>query len=369
LRAALRHGRAVGYWIGRAEKKGVALGLAEEALLSSQGDVARQSLGVEAAEAGADRLRALVERLDRAWRKEHGTVRALAADALWALRWHLPRGLRLRLALARSPRLLRRAALPLAGALVAALAFILVLWGPRLWMPRPEIEWVDVPAGEFVMGSSDADPDADSSEKPQHTVYLDAYRIGKYEVTNRQYAQCVRAKVCKEPTDTEYYDDPAYADHPVVSLRWLDTRDFCRWIGGRLPTEAEWEKAARGTDGRIYPWGDEPPDCDKANLPGCTGGTKAVGSYPEGASPYGAMSMAGNVYEWVADRHAADYYARSPERNPQGPDAGDLRVLRGGSWDRPHSDARCTARLKSYPGVSYPNDGVRCVYPISRPGS
>jgi formylglycine-generating enzyme required for sulfatase activity len=168
-----------------------------------------------------------------------------------------------------------------------------------------------VPAGEFIMGSSDSDPDAADDEKPQHTVYLDAFYIDETEVTNAQYRACVEAGACNAPADTTDYDHADYAQHPVVYVSWGDADAYCLWAGKRLPAEAEWEKAARGTDGRTYPWG-EGIDCDHAQYSECGGRTVPVGSKAKGASLYGALDMAGNVWEWVADWYDSGYYSKSP---------------------------------------------------------
>jgi formylglycine-generating enzyme required for sulfatase activity len=374
LGSALRLGRSVGEWLGRVEDAGQALALAEEALLVPEGAPARQSLGAGSGEVEPGRLRALVDRLAESWRGKRGTERSGASDALWALRPHLPGGLRLRLALSRSPRQMRRLALPLAGAVVAALVFALILWGRPYWTPKPEIEWVAVPAGEFLMGSDPSvDPDVRSYEFPQHPVYLDAYEIGRYEVTNEQYAQCVRATVCDGPSKPGYYSDPEYAAHPVMYVSWFDAKTFCEWAGGRLPTEAEWEKAARGDDGRVYPWGNEPPDESRGNYRSYVGGTTPVGYYsPQGDGPsfggtYGAADMAGNVWEWVADWWHDDYYEVSPVRNPQGPETGSRRVLRGGSWDGDEWNVRAAYRNNFEPSISYSDIGFRCARSVSEP--
>jgi eukaryotic-like serine/threonine-protein kinase len=197
---------------------------------------------------------------------------------------------------------------------------------------------VSVPAGALLMGSTDADGSAGADEKPQHKVFLDAYRIDRTEVTNAQYAQCVAAGGCTAPasiasgTRSSYYGNLAYENYPVIHVSWEQADAYCRWAGKRLPTEAEWEKAARGTDGRTYPWGDEPPDAQKANYRGDVGDTTQVGAYPAAASPYGVLDMAGNVWEWVSDWYDSGYYGRAPGSNPQGPANGTYRVLRGGSW-------------------------------------
>jgi formylglycine-generating enzyme required for sulfatase activity len=206
---------------------------------------------------------------------------------------------------------------------------------------------VYVPAGEFLMGSAGDDPDAKGDEKPQHTVYLDAFWIDKYEVTNAQYLKCVEAAACAEPGSHDWSHDQLNApEQPVVCVSWDDAQDYAAWVGGRLPTEAEWEKAARGTDGRIYPWGNSPADCDKANYRGCAGNPLPVGSHPDGASPYGALDMMGNITEWVADWYDEDYYSQSPFRNPQGPESGYYHVLRGGDFNLMGlvRNVRCAAR-------------------------
>ena len=198
------------------------------------------------------------------------------------------------------------------------------------------MEMVYVPEGNFEMGSKDYD-----DETPVRQVYLDAFWIDKYEVSNGQYAICVAAGACSKPRSTEsytrscYYGNPEYSDYPVIYVNWNDAMDYCQWAGGNLPTEAQWEKAARGIDGRTYPWGDEEPNCGRANFHDndfCVGDTSAVGSYPDGASPYGALDMAGNVWEWVSDWYEKNYYASSPNTNPQGPANGSYKGFRGGSW-------------------------------------
>jgi len=184
-------------------------------------------------------------------------------------------------------------------------------------------EMVYVPAGEFLMGSEEGGSD----ESPEHTVYLDAYWIYKHEVTNVQYRDCIEAGECAGDL-SRYPED----DDPAVYIDWYEANDYCEWAGGQLPTEAEWEKAARGTDGRTYPWGEASPSCNLAQFRDCSGQTVPVGSFPAGASPYGALDMAGNVWEWVADWYDAGYYENSPDANPTGPASGTYRVFRGGSW-------------------------------------
>lgn len=207
--------------------------------------------------------------------------------------------------------------------------------------PPPIGEMVFVPAGEFQMGCDPVHSVVACSfnyvDIPQHTVFLDDYFIDKYEVTITQYTECAVAGACSYPplmnlsiTHPRYFDNPTY--HPMINVSWYDARDYCTWDGKRLPTEAEWEKAARGTTLRTFPWGDQAPDCTLANYYPCVLYTTQVGSYPLGASPYGALDMTGNVYEWVNDWADNGYYSISPYENPPGPITGTWKVMRGGSW-------------------------------------
>jgi formylglycine-generating enzyme required for sulfatase activity len=204
------------------------------------------------------------------------------------------------------------------------------------------------------MGSESGD------EQPVHEVTLDAFYIDQYEVTNARFRQCVEAGLCEEPTTCVVgeptYTDETKDDHPVVCVDWNQAKTYCEWRGDRLPTEAEWEKAARGTDGRTYPWG-ENITCQLANYTGCEGGTTSVGSYPDGVSPYGVYDMAGNVWEWVAD-----WYDAYPESAYESGNFGTTyKVLRGGSWYGDENYARSAHRLNDLPVSQLDGLGFRCV--------
>ena len=215
-------------------------------------------------------------------------------------------------------------------------------------------EMVLVPAGAFNMGSDDY-PD----ERPLHRVHLDAYYIDKYETTNALYKSFMDAIGHPAPS---FWNDARLnsSSQPVVGVRWHDAEAYCKWAGKRLPTEAEWEKAARGTDDRKYPWGEQ-WDTSRANWEESKmWKTAPVGSYPTGVSPYGAHDMGGNVWEWVADWYARAYYERSEARNPMGPDSGSARVLRGGSWLSNRFNLRSAGRNASTPDSRFDYVGFRC---------
>jgi len=249
------------------------------------------------------------------------------------------------------------------------------------------VEMVLIPAGEFIMGLDDGLGD----ERPAHPVYLDDYYIDLTETTNAQYRACVEAGACDPPQRTDcctefpgayiawpdYFENPAFDAYPVIFVRWLDAQTYCAWRGARLPSEAEWEKAARGPAGGEYPWGDDPPAPGLLNyywLPGefperPLYTTAPVGSYPAGASPYGVLDMAGNVYEWVADWYARDYYALSPYENPAGPATGMHKVSRGGSFFNQAARQRAVGRNNAWlPVDSFHFDGgIRCALDAPQP--
>ncbi len=197
-----------------------------------------------------------------------------------------------------------------------------------------------IPAGAFTMGGMDVYRESD--ELPVHEIKMDAYWIDQVEVTNGMYDLCVKKGVCRTPKTInsdnrlEYFGNPEFQDYPVVNVAWYDANAYCLWAGRRLPTEAEWEYAARGNDKRNFPWGDEPPNQYNSNSINLVGDTSRVGSYAEGKSPFGVLDMAGNVWEWVADRYRPDYYSKSPSENPAGPSDDEVfnqqRVIRGGSF-------------------------------------
>jgi formylglycine-generating enzyme required for sulfatase activity len=270
--------------------------------------------------------------------------------------------------------------------------------------PADEMAMVYVPAGEFQMGSNDNGVDNAlqlcnqfhrackckegrdfckrewfADEQPAHSVALDGFWIDRTEVTNAQFERCVQAGMCAPPDESSlytlasYYGNPTYDNYPVVNVNWYQAEAYCKWAGGRLPTEAEWEYAARGAEGRIFPWGSE---FDGTRLNYCDAkcwlewadqtfddgyaDTAPVGSFPQGVSWSGAQDLAGNVWEWVADWYASDYYGHSPARNPTGPSSGEYRVLRGGAWGLEPIYAYSLYRGSKYPDKSNIYSGFRC---------
>jgi formylglycine-generating enzyme required for sulfatase activity len=220
-----------------------------------------------------------------------------------------------------------------------------------------------VPGGEFTMGSGSA----------MRQVQLDAFYMDKYEVTASRYEKFLRAGGRREPDNWHAVNLPKDGNRPVTGVDWADAVAYCRWAGKRLPTEAEWEKAARGTDGRLYPWGNEPPNPRLANYrkddsysSSSDGGVADVGSYEGGKSPYGLYDMAGNVWEWVADWYDDEYYRHGPTRNPPGPDSGDEKVVRGGSWSFQALSLLTVSRLWFAPTMRAGFVGFRCAQDAAR---
>jgi len=219
-----------------------------------------------------------------------------------------------------------------------------------------------VSAGKFIMGSDHGE----FNERPVHEVELSAFYMDVYEVTNSNYQTCVDVGPCTSPAlntlgqyVTDYYNDPQYGDYPVVYVNWFQARTYCDWRDAQLPTEAQWEKAARGTDGLTYPWG-QYITCDRSNFGRCTGTTYPVGSYGEGISPYGLYDLAGNVWEWVGDWYSETYYGDSSSPNPTGPEDGMFRVLRGGSFVDGDNLNRSSFRNRNLPEDYNWNIGFRC---------
>lgn len=228
---------------------------------------------------------------------------------------------------------------------------------------------VNIPGATFMMGcNSGVDDRCGAGENPYHQVTLTGYRIDETEVTRSAYLECIQdGGACNTPSCD--WDASGLPNHPVTCVTWDDALAYCTWAGKRLPTEAEWEYAARGDDGRRYPWGNKDftevqdeggSPCQLANANLCRLDAEDVGSHPTGASVFGLMDMAGNVAEWVNDRYDENYYATSPENDPQGPAAGALRVLRGGSWNSAESRFRVSAREANVTSLADEETGFRC---------
>jgi formylglycine-generating enzyme required for sulfatase activity len=230
-----------------------------------------------------------------------------------------------------------------------------------------------IPGATFQMGSSAADTLAAEDEIPQHQVAVDEFYLYTYEVTNQMYTACVESGYCMRPQmlesgPTSHYEDPDYAENPIVGVDWVMARDYCSWAGGRLPTEAEWELASRGPESLLYPWGSELPTCDYVNMGGCLvpPDTRQVGYYLLSNSPDDVWDLSGNVWEWVHDWYADDYYAQSPADNPigplepQDPDTPE-RVIRGGGLNSEPAQMRSAARKGLNPYRVYTDVGFRCV--------
>jgi formylglycine-generating enzyme required for sulfatase activity len=226
-----------------------------------------------------------------------------------------------------------------------------------------EIEWMEIPAGDFTMGSAGDDEDAADYEKPQHRLRLPAFYISRYPITVAQlqhFATCTGFAYSPPPTSISN-------DYPAIGVNWYDAMTFCGWLSKMtgeqitLPSEAEWEKAARGTDGRIYPWGDEPPDDTRCNFDDNIGHLTPVGQYPKGASPYGVLDMSGNVWEWT--RSAFEHYPYDPSDGREDLEVGDdvLRVMRGGAFYNSQWRMRCASRRGDDPYFRNWSIGFRVV--------
>ncbi len=240
-----------------------------------------------------------------------------------------------------------------------------VLAAPALKELDP-VPMVTIPAGPFLMGSQN--PKGRADEWPQRTVDIDAFAIDRVEVTNERYMTFVATTGHRNPPNPYgtgvLVSAKGIEQLPVVQVTWYDAKAYCAWAKKRLPTEAEWEKAARGTDGRHFPWGEDQPSQTRANFDREWDGEKtfhAVGSLPGGNSPYGIQDMSGNAREWVQDWYDPDYYATAPDKNPQGPEKGIVRVIRGGSWHSPMSDITATARGRGGFALQTHGTGFRCV--------
>ncbi len=238
--------------------------------------------------------------------------------------------------------------------------------------PKDDAEMVWVPDGAFLMGSSEEqiakvlsgqmnfEPEWYENERPQHKVYLNGYWIYKNEVTVAQYKRFCQENKREMPGAPDW----GWVDsHPMVMVTWQDAVEYAKWAGGSLPTEAQWEKAARGTDGRTYPWGDFWNGSISTNgIGGLLSTTQPAGIYPAGASQFGCLDIAGNVWEWCEDRYSKDYYSNSSAENPTGPVDGDNRILRGGSWFNQNTDCfRCAFRYNLPSTKRVRDTGFRCV--------
>ena len=257
---------------------------------------------------------------------------------------------------------------------------------------KDQMEMIYVEGGEFIMGTEDIEAQRilegngrQYPEVPMHKVTLDGFWIDKYEVTTGQYLKCVEAGACEEAKQNnpifagaDYYNNPKYANYPIINVTWYEARAYCTWVGRRLPTEAEWEKAARGIDGRKYTWGNEPVSNDVANLcdkycsarypnPKFNDGfseTAPVGSFPKGASPYGVMDMAGNVWEWTSSIPMLYPYdtndGREAQQDVEYGSKWPERVWRGGTWTNGYSWLRASLRYRSVANYWNNNLGFRC---------
>lgn len=234
--------------------------------------------------------------------------------------------------------------------------------------PRKDgAEMVFIPAGSFIMGTDDEN--AFPSSRPAHEVTIKDFWIDRYEVSNAQYAKCVKDKYCTEPKDfssntrSDYYKNEDYANYPVIHVNQYQAAAYCKWAEKRLPTEAEWEKAARGEQALLYPWGNELPDeiPSQINLFE-NGDTAPVDAFPEGVSPYGVYNMEGNVWEWTADQFDEFYYSVSPAADPLSVTGGNIYTIRGFSWSYPFSLLEISIRNSTYVMTQTYDLGFRCAF-------
>ena len=231
-------------------------------------------------------------------------------------------------------------------------------------------EMVEIPAGPFIRGTGSGGFD----EQPERTIYLDAFAIDRYEVTNHQYQQFIAATGHRKSGPPSRYAKSIGrmrgVNQPVVYVSWDDASEYCKWKGKRLPTEAEWEKAMRGTDGRLWPWGNQERS-NGANWARVQDGYEVsapVGTFSSDRSPFGVMDGAGNVMEWVSDWYGETYYREAPERNPPSPEYGTYRVLRGGGYTTTGADIRVTSRSKMMQDFRDETIGFRCATSTVRKG-
>jgi formylglycine-generating enzyme required for sulfatase activity len=229
--------------------------------------------------------------------------------------------------------------------------------------PKDYAKMVPIPEGDFFMGSPYNRGDAD--EQPQRKIYLDKFYIYKYEVTVKQYKSFCKDTGYKMPLEPSW---GLIDSHPIVNISRYDAEAYCKWARVSLPTEAQWEKAARGTEGRAFPWGQKWDEAKMVNKSTSNGKTSPVGSYPESSSPYGVMDMAGNAWEWVADGYDEKFYTRGVKTNPfNSPVPSGKGVIRGGSWNNAEmAQFRVANRCWFYPDNGYTVNGFRCVYNIMK---
>jgi formylglycine-generating enzyme required for sulfatase activity len=233
------------------------------------------------------------------------------------------------------------------------------------------LDMVYVSSGYSMMGAEYGDLLASNNAKPYHLIYLDPFYIDIHEVTNGDYATCVAAGACKEPesyaskTREDYYTNPTFVSFPVVNVTWQDAADYCEFVDKRLPTEAEWERAARGIrDNRRYPWGNSSPRSDNMNISLIPGDTERGDIYPKGYSPYGVADMAGNVSEWVSDWYQENWYENKEKLNPQGPVSGLDKVVRGSSFETDLTKLHLAERMGMEPASYSYSVGFRCAQSI-----